>query len=122
MKSMVLGCRKLSPFLAEDLRRARPAYFRKNIFKNFGRRMARIDKELRNPLIRIAEQQQTARRFTVTSGTADLLVISLDGIRNIGMDDEPYIAAIDAHPKSIGGNDDACRRFHEFLLHGFALR
>src|SRR5437660_1624900 len=119
---MVPGGRYPPPWLTHNFTRTRTAEFRKNVFQNVGRRMTRIDEEFRNPLIRVIEQQQTARRLSIAPGAADLLIICLDGIGDVGMNHKPHLATIDSHPESVRGYDDALGRLHESFLNGPAVR
>src|SRR5262249_15766416 len=97
MEAVVPGGGNLEPWFAHNLFRTGGAELGKDVFQNVGPWMARIDKEFWNPLVRIVEQQQTARRLAVAAGPADFLIIGFDGIRNVGMNDEPHLAAIDSH-------------------------
>src|SRR5882672_6797476 len=115
---MVSGGGHPSPWLTHNFTRTRAAEFCENVFQNVGRRMTRIDEEFRNPLIRIIEQQQTTRRLSIAAGAADLLIIRLHGIGDVGMNYKPYLATIDSHPESVGCHDDALRRLHEPFLDG----
>src|SRR5579871_5415144 len=97
METMVPGARKLPPFVAHNLLLSRPANFPEDVFQNVCGWMAGVDEKFRNPLVGIAEQQETPRRRTVASGSANLLIICLDGVRNIRMGNKPDVAAIDSH-------------------------
>src|SRR5690349_14434985 len=84
--------------------------------------MARIDEKLGNPFICVIEQQKTSSGLSVAARSADFLVIGLYRIRNIRMNNEAHLTAIDSHSERVSGNDYTFRSRHEFVLDGFAIR
>ena len=68
MEPMVPGSRQFAPGIAYNGSFAVAAQLSENVFENLGRRVARIDQELRNPFVGVIEEQQAARRLSVPPG------------------------------------------------------
>ena len=56
--------------------------------------------------VAVAVEQQTLGRQPVAAGAPGLLLVVLDALRHRGVDDEPYVAAIDPHAERDRGDDD----------------
>ena len=84
-----------------------PAELPENVFQDFSRWMARIDKEFGDPLVCVTEQQQASGSGAIAAGAADFLVVGFNRIGDIGVNDESDFAAINAHSERICRNDDA---------------
>src|SRR6516162_7789290 len=107
MEPMILRAGEFSPIFSYDLALFGSADFPENIFQYLSRRMARIDEEFRDPFVRVIKQQQTSGLFAVPTGAPDLLIVGFNGIRDIGVNHKPNLAAIDPHSEGISRDNHA---------------
>src|SRR5690625_6500158 len=75
-----------------------------------------IDEILDLLFIRITVEQETIGLQTVSSRTADLLIIGFNILRHVVVQDEPYVGLVDTNPKGDSRNDDMHMNFIERLL------
>src|SRR4030095_7818754 len=105
MKPMIFGVGESAPGVADNGRFAGAAKLAKHVFQNVGWRMTRVDEEFGNPFVGIVEQQDTTRGSAVAARSTDFLVISFDGVRNVGVNDKSHLTAVDAHTECICCHD-----------------
>jgi hypothetical protein len=71
-----------------------------------GRRQPLVDlRAAQADVVGAIERQRVGRR-AVAPGAADLLVIALDRLRQVGMGDPADVGLVDAHAEGDGGDDD----------------
>ena len=63
----------------------------------FGRGVAVVDLPAAQRDVVDAVERQRVGRQPVAAGAADLLVVALDRLRQVGMDDEAHVRLVDAH-------------------------
>ncbi len=73
---------------------------------SLGRRVAPLDLALAQHDVGVAEEGQRIGGQAIAAGAADLLVIGLDALRQVGMADEAHVLLVDAHAEGDGGDDD----------------
>ena len=78
--------------------------------------IGRVDQELLQPDVAVVEQQHAARRLAVAAAAAGLLVVRLGAARDVGVDDQPDVALVDAHAERVGRDDHVELARHEHVL------
>lgn len=61
-------------------------------------------------------------RFSVPAGPTGLLVVGLEGGRELDVEHRPDVGFVDAHAEGVGSHDHPALSAHEPLLHARALR
>ena len=84
--------------------------------QHLGRRIRRVDQELLEPDVAVVEQQHAARGLAVAAAAAGLLVVRLGAARDVGVDDQPDVALVDAHAERVGRDDHVELAGHEHVL------
>ena len=64
----------------------------------------------------MVEQQHAARRLAVAPAAPGLLVVRLGAARDVGVDDEPDVALVDAHAERVRRDDHVELAGHEHVL------
>ena len=82
------------------------------------RRVALGNLPLAQKNVGVAEQSQRFGAQSVAPGAADLLIIGLDALRQIGVADEADIGLVDAHAEGDRGDDDDAVVVQELILMG----
>src|SRR5688572_19618686 len=98
-KALIHTRRDLLPRVANDDRFPGAEEFCINLLQELGGGMAGIDEQFRNPFVGVVEKQQPMSGIAVAPGAADLLVVGLERIRDIGVDNKSNVRAVDAHSK-----------------------
>ena len=52
-------------------------------------------------------EQYSVGLLAVASGTSRLLEVSLDGVRAVHVDNQPYVGLVNTHAEGVGGHHDA---------------
>ena len=79
-------------------------------------RIHSFNKKFLGPQIRMVEQKFAISLLPVSSGSAGLLIIGLHTAGNLKMGNKPDVRTVNAHSKSIRGNNNIRMAVHESVL------